>query len=523
MIAILLGIFMFILTIPFRSALFVVNANIKSLETKGKLKEVKDKVSGQKHGKTIKDKLKGITKNSRSKLKVESLTKKERMRHKALLTLRNGLKATIAFINSLSAMMLVIVMVIIIIIIAVLVTMISSMGVLQVAVMNGGFTTTVQNAQNVNAKNQSSKKSSAVTEADIDGWLSSCSTVWKHFKEKGYTYSYGGTTSDSKYGKVRKDCTGYVYTCLKEAGYVKSPSDAMGVSSYDFANFMKGVKGWEVIAYNDGVKMKKGDIVIYNGHVCIYAGGDKYFNNASVRHCPTSESGPYSCSWQTSNFKSASGKYLARLTAVTNAGGNTGKKLSKLTYPSVGEIKTVPWMCQGDYSNVKMTSANGAGGNYGSNSIASSGCGFTALAMVSTWVTGEVITPKDTLKKCGSAYHGEGMESSTVFNDSWWAKKLGIDDKVKSKSMTSLKQAKSYGQKYPLIVSVRSCKFTDNCHYIVVRGITSNGKCYVNDPNGRSRGSRYGMSAEQWLNNKFDFESDVWNHKNSGCWAIIPK
>lgn len=475
------------------------------MERKGKVK------SGKLNN--VVDKIRSKRRDKKDKSDVRNTTSYKIK--KRLLAL---LKSLLLMVKSVTVLSIVItILVIIVVFLFIIILLVAMAGIIMI--ITGDNKGTSINLQSNATQTSTNSKPTTSTKADVDAWLNACDRAWKYLRKQGYNYVQA-CRSDKRYGTVRLDCSGYVYTCLKEAGFVKSPSSSAGPDTSTFVSEMKKIKGWTIIPFVYGrTKLKRGDIVLTDGHICVYAGGISYYNNSSSRNSFQTHKGKYDAQWEYDKMKDGSCRYLFRLTSSTTV-TIKGTKIKELMYPDVGENKLIPFICQTDYSDVAMNKANGCPANYPTN-IATSGCSFTAMAMIATYLTGKVWTPKDTLKRCGDAYHGYGFISSIGCNNSWWIKKLGLGKKYKLVLCKSSKQAMKYGKKlYPLFCSMgASSRFTSNCHYIVVRGITKKGECYVNDPSG----GKEGYTNKQWLNKKFDFVRDVWNHKHAGIWAVVPK
>jgi hypothetical protein len=141
------------------------------------------------------------------------------------------------------------------------------------------------------------------------------------------------------------------------------------------------------------------------------------------------------------------------------------------------EIDFVPLFNQRDYKDPY--------GDYGT--ISSHGCGIASLAMVYSYMTDEIHLPDELAKQFGD-YNTKHGSLWTLFQDS--AEELGIPF-VKSDasngewySWKKIKEALSNGQ--PVICLQREGIFTGGGHYIVLTGITEDGKILVNDPNGKN-------------------------------------
>jgi hypothetical protein len=117
--------------------------------------------------------------------------------------------------------------------------------------------------------------------------------------------------------------------------------------------------------------------------------------------------------------------------------------------------------------------------------IASSGCGPTAMAMVLTKMTGKKVTPVDTanwslnnghrVKNNGTAWSFFGAIAPQYGIS---CQQMGVS---KSNIIDNLKAGKM------LIMSMGPGHFTKGGHYIVLRGITEDGRIIVADPNSETR------------------------------------
>lgn len=109
---------------------------------------------------------------------------------------------------------------------------------------------------------------------------------------------------------------------------------------------------------------------------------------------------------------------------------------------------------------------------YGSGSVATSGCGITCLAMVASYYTGEEWTPD----KCAALGNNvEGHEVTNVERMLTAADKIGLhyEQKTTNDIMSSLQEGKT------VIALVNN-----SGHFVVLRGLTEDGKVLVNDPYG---------------------------------------
>lgn len=131
----------------------------------------------------------------------------------------------------------------------------------------------------------------------------------------------------------------------------------------------------------------------------------------------------------------------------------------------------VPLFNQGDYPNSP----------YGREewSVASHGCGITSVAMVATYLTNEMHAP-DVLAVQFGRYNTVHGSYWSLFGDS--AEVLGLGKVTQTSNWSKVTEALKNGQP---VVSIQSTGlFTGGGHFIVLTGMTEDGKVLVNDPNG---------------------------------------
>lgn len=118
--------------------------------------------------------------------------------------------------------------------------------------------------------------------------------------------------------------------------------------------------------------------------------------------------------------------------------------------------------------------------SYGNSTIFSGGCGPTSLAMVVSGLTGQRITPNivaDWSYRNGHRAEGSGSYWSLMTEG---GKNYGLNvEAVSRKDPNSIIKALSEGN--PVIVSMGKGHFTSGGHFIVLRGITADGKILVHD------------------------------------------
>lgn len=117
---------------------------------------------------------------------------------------------------------------------------------------------------------------------------------------------------------------------------------------------------------------------------------------------------------------------------------------------------------------------------YGNGTIKRTGCAPTCLAMVLSYMRQEQILPDDIVEWCGNQYYVNGTGTSwAIFNAveaAWGVKCTNI-----GKNQVILTEALSEGR--PVIASMGPGTFTKGGHFIVLSGITLDGKIMVKDPN----------------------------------------
>ena len=175
-------------------------------------------------------------------------------------------------------------------------------------------------------------------------------------------------------------------------------------------------------------------------------------------------------------------------TGVSSGGSytNTGANTSTSTTVSSGEVtRTLSELEDTDGEFVHYYQYNYQESYGYGTTIASSGCGPTAMAMVLTKMTGKKVTPVETAN--WSLKNGYRIKD----NGTAWAyfgaiaPQYGINCQqmsvTKSNIIDNLKAGKM------LIMVVGPGHFTKGGHYIVLRGITEDGRIIVADPNSESR------------------------------------
>ncbi len=124
-------------------------------------------------------------------------------------------------------------------------------------------------------------------------------------------------------------------------------------------------------------------------------------------------------------------------------------------------------------------------------SVATSGCGATCMSMIIGYLTGNKEQNPYTLFRWAvnhDLYDGSGLthEALTEIGALY-----GVGGVWVKPNEVLIKQALRQG--YPIVAHMGAGTFTERGHYIVLRGLTTDGRILVNDPN-------------SWLNSALSFE-----------------
>lgn len=141
-------------------------------------------------------------------------------------------------------------------------------------------------------------------------------------------------------------------------------------------------------------------------------------------------------------------------------------------FPYVGyeRYPGVPQYFQQDYEHVTY-------GGYGNN-VATHGCGITALAMLATYMTDTELTPED-LAVPFARYSSDAGTEFALFDDS-----PGVLGYYLEKRTSSWKEAYAALERGQMVISLQLANhFTTTAHFIVLTGLTEDGKILVKDSN----------------------------------------
>ena len=142
------------------------------------------------------------------------------------------------------------------------------------------------------------------------------------------------------------------------------------------------------------------------------------------------------------------------------------------------KIITVPNYYQQDYNDVYLA----YDGYVGPRTVATSGCGFTAAAMLVSYLTGKEVTPNMLVDDWARSYYvyNEGMDMNFP-KDLAEHYNLGEVTEVGNNNPTAITDALKNGK--IIMCSQGSGPFTSSGHIILLTGISEDGKILVNDPN----------------------------------------
>lgn len=116
-------------------------------------------------------------------------------------------------------------------------------------------------------------------------------------------------------------------------------------------------------------------------------------------------------------------------------------------------------------------------GNYGT--IASHGCGIACIAMVATYLTDEYHSVKDLAERFGH-YNTANGSLWSIFEET--AIVLGLDKPYQTYDWSDVKYAVQRGN--PVVALMNTGMFSTTRHFVVIAGVTEDGKYIINDPNG---------------------------------------
>ena len=142
--------------------------------------------------------------------------------------------------------------------------------------------------------------------------------------------------------------------------------------------------------------------------------------------------------------------------------------------PSDEQGMPIPILYQTDYPTIVCTIRGLP------RSVASSGCGATSASMIIAYLTGNTEQTPYTLfyeAVQTGRYQGAGLDHNTLI---WLLNKYGVHGKWIYNDAKAIRQALEEGK--PVMAHMGPGIFTRMGHYVVLRGIASDGKVLLNDP-----------------------------------------
>lgn len=147
---------------------------------------------------------------------------------------------------------------------------------------------------------------------------------------------------------------------------------------------------------------------------------------------------------------------------------------------------------------------------YGDATIAKCGCCPTCLAMVFSYLNQENIYPDDITAWAGNKYYVSGAGTAwSIFEPA--AEKWGANVRNIGKNERSLINELSEG--HLVVASMGPGTFTKGGHFIVLTGITEDGKILVNDPN----------DSEKKKHKDIQFEISLILRESKNMWVFSAK
>ena len=131
----------------------------------------------------------------------------------------------------------------------------------------------------------------------------------------------------------------------------------------------------------------------------------------------------------------------------------------------------IPIYYQQDYKDVILQAPN--------KTVSSSGCGFTSCSMVVSYLLDQKITPREFVDDWSRKHYYTGGMLWTLPQATM--EHYGLESVEQTTSIDKVVQALK--DNHPVMSSQGPGLFTSGGHLIVLRGVTSDGKILVNDPN----------------------------------------
>lgn len=469
MIGFLIGLVLFVITIPLRSAILILKGSIKTTELIA-FKRFKNRQKNEGKESDALDSTLNKNKNTR-----ESMTPAELALYTAQKLALRGLKTALAIIQWIGRLITLISVLIMLVMILFIACIIACVGAIIAFIMGGGISSGGVADGITDAKTECKN--------NVEDYMNACQSVWDDWRSKGYDYSQA-TGTDPDFGTFRPDCSGYVYATLQEAGILPKPTEGSVFFTGNMGGVIMETGQFDELVWTSQADLKAGDIVVQPGsHTQVYMGNDTWFNNGSEGKIPGKDK-PWNDGGYFANKMNSLGGKVYRLKPV-ECKDDSGEDVD-WDCPEGG--LPIPHYLQYTYDCPIGNVSN----------IASGGCGYTSLAMVLSYLKNEKIEPDDIIAKVGSSFHvaGAGISWGAFTGIPEIYGITGITESFDSNTvLTALKEG------HPVICSQGPGLFTKAGHIIVLRGITKDGKVLINDPNDNDR--------KNYISREFDFETEV--------------
>ena len=189
----------------------------------------------------------------------------------------------------------------------------------------------------------------------------------------------------------------------------------------------------------------------------------------------------------TDDQKELAGDYAQNLSLFLSDGSIQYTEYSSGTIASLGDVRFTDGATEVVYFN--QLDQRYASQPYGTDNIGGYGCGPTSMAIVVSSLTDEIVDPAAMAKwafENGGWCKGQGSYHSLIPNA---AKAWGLNvEGCKASEPQRIVDALSSGK---LVVAIMSPgHFTTGGHFIVLRGVTSDGRILVADPASTSRSQK---------------------------------
>lgn len=248
-------------------------------------------------------------------------------------------------------------------------------------------------------------------------------------------------------------------------------ADCSGFAAYVYAHFGITVDSYTYSMINQGKEIpisevQPGDLVFSEkvDHVAIYRD-----ENTTIE----ARGSDYNAQRKGIGIHEFPNRFTKARDYISVIDPGTSANVPEANLSGNGQGMNIPYYCQFDYKDVPFSAG----------SLYEYGCGPTSLAMIVSYLKGQAVTPRDIISWSGNTYASQAGCTAQLFTAG--AEHYGVGSVVATKSHDEMVKALSNNQ--PVISYQMSGCFTQNTHFIVLRGITDDGKVMVNDPSSKDR------------------------------------